>query len=407
MRVNFLTDDPWNPAHRAPWFLDAIQEYDRVFTPRQANVGDLEAAGVPAVSMLPFGYAPDVHYPEAPAPAEAHEWEADVMVAGGADRDRIDILAPLIRAGFRVALYGGYWDRFRETRDVARGPARRAGLRRATGAAKVCLGLVRRANRDGHCMRTYEVPAMGGCLVAEDTADHRALFGADGEAVAYFTHAEDALDKVAALVRRADLRLDLRRRAHAHCHDRGPHVRGPPADDVAGHRLESDDASFGADAPGVSMIASLKIAIVVHGRFHGFDLARALMERGHDVTVFTNYPTWAVARFGIPPAHSRCFPMHGLLSRRRGAAAEATVGDQEARLHKMFGRWAERELRGERWDVIHCWSGVSEELLASTRVESSLTLLMRGSAHIRRAVTAARGGREHGRASPSIGRASG
>lgn len=130
------------------------------------------------------------------------------------------------------------------------------------------------------------------------------------------------------------------------------------------------------------MIASLKIAIVVHGRFHGFDLARALMERGHDVTVFTNYPTWAVARFGIPPAHSRCFPMHGLLSRVVGRLPKATVGDQEARLHKMFGRWAERELRGERWDVIHCWSGVSEELLASTRVESSLTLLMRGSAHI-------------------------
>ena len=130
------------------------------------------------------------------------------------------------------------------------------------------------------------------------------------------------------------------------------------------------------------MIASLKIAIVVHGRFHGFDLARALLERGHDVTVFTNYPTWAVARFGIPPAHSRCFASHGLLSRLVARLPNTTAGDQEARLHKMFGRWAERELSRERWDVIHCWSGVSEELLASTRVDSSLTLLMRGSAHI-------------------------
>jgi UDP:flavonoid glycosyltransferase YjiC (YdhE family) len=31
----------------------------------------------------------------------------------------------------------------------------------------------------------------------------------------------------------------------------------------------------------------LKIAIVVHGRFHAFDLARALLRRGHDVTLFT------------------------------------------------------------------------------------------------------------------------
>ena len=31
----------------------------------------------------------------------------------------------------------------------------------------------------------------------------------------------------------------------------------------------------------------MKIAIVVQGRFHAFDLANALLNRGHDVTVFT------------------------------------------------------------------------------------------------------------------------
>src|SRR5947207_11387646 len=28
MRVNYLTDDPWNPSHRASWFMDALQQYD-------------------------------------------------------------------------------------------------------------------------------------------------------------------------------------------------------------------------------------------------------------------------------------------------------------------------------------------------------------------------------------------
>jgi hypothetical protein len=214
VRLNFLTDDPWNPAHRASWFQEALPQYDRVFTPRRANVADLEAAGVPAVSVLAFAYAPDVHFPEAPATA-AHDWDVDVMVAGGADQDRVDIIAPIVQAGFNVGLYGGYWDRFRETRDAARGHLDAAGLRQATGAARICLGLVRRANRDGHSMRTYEVPAMGGCLIAEDTADHRALFGPDGDAVAYFSRAEDVVLKVAALVRRDDLRRDLAQRVHA------------------------------------------------------------------------------------------------------------------------------------------------------------------------------------------------
>ncbi len=215
VRLNFLTDDPWNPAHRAPWFFEALTEYDRVFTPRQANVADLEAAGVASVSVLPFAYAPDLHFLEPPDGLDAARWDADVMIAGGADRDRIDVLAPIIKAGFRVALYGGYWERFRETRDHARGHLDGPGLRRATAAAKVCLGLVRRANRDGHSMRTYETPAMGGCFLAENTADHRALFGADGESVAYFSQPAEAVEKVAALVRRDDLRRDLARRGHA------------------------------------------------------------------------------------------------------------------------------------------------------------------------------------------------
>lgn len=213
-RVNFLTDDPWNSAHRAPWFLDALKRYDHVFTPRAANVADLQTCGVRTVSILPFAFAPEQHFPEPPSADDA-SWQSDVMLAGGADRDRVEAVMPFIRAGFRVALYGGYWDRYPETRDAARGLLDAGGLRRATAAARVCLGLVRRANRDGHSMRTYEVPAMGGCLIVEDTADHRALFGADGEAVAYFASPEEAIEKTAALLRREDLRRDLARRAHA------------------------------------------------------------------------------------------------------------------------------------------------------------------------------------------------
>ena len=36
-------------------------------------------------------------------------------------------------------------------------------------------------------------------------------------------------------------------------------------------------------------VRRLKIDLVVHGRFHAFDLARALINLGHDVLVYTNY----------------------------------------------------------------------------------------------------------------------
>src|SRR5437016_11313534 len=100
----------------------------------------------------------------------------------------------------------------------------------------------------------------------------------------------------------------------------------------------------------------LKIAIAVQGRFHAFDLAKALLRRGHDVTVFTNYPAWAVARFGVPPARVRSFWMHGVLSRIADRVADWTGLRFEPLLNPIFGGWASRALAKEQWDVIHGWS---------------------------------------------------
>lgn len=126
----------------------------------------------------------------------------------------------------------------------------------------------------------------------------------------------------------------------------------------------------------------LKIAIVVHGRFHAFDLARALLERGHEVTLFTNYPKWAVVRFGFPKERVRSFWPHGVLSRaNQWLHRKVQFPYLEAALHRMFGHWAAKELAKGNWDVVHTWSGIAEEIF---RVRpGKVHLLMRGSAHIR------------------------
>jgi glycosyltransferase involved in cell wall biosynthesis len=127
----------------------------------------------------------------------------------------------------------------------------------------------------------------------------------------------------------------------------------------------------------------VKIAIVVQGRFHAFDLGNALVRRAHDVTLFTNYPRWAARRFGADPARVRSFPWHGIVTRayqRTGSLALARRCEPPA--HRRFGRWAARELGRGRWDVIHSWSGVSEEIFQSPAAAGALTLLMRGSSHI-------------------------
>src|SRR5207248_6291775 len=54
--VNFSTDDPFNPRHRAPWLLRALRDYDVVFTPRTANQEELSRHGCQRAAYLPFGY---------------------------------------------------------------------------------------------------------------------------------------------------------------------------------------------------------------------------------------------------------------------------------------------------------------------------------------------------------------
>jgi len=39
--INYLTDDPWNPAFRSAWFLEALGGYRRVATVRRSNIRDL------------------------------------------------------------------------------------------------------------------------------------------------------------------------------------------------------------------------------------------------------------------------------------------------------------------------------------------------------------------------------
>ena len=192
--ANYLTDDPFNEMHKAPWFLKSLPNYFSVFSPRRANLDDLRRAGCAHVEYLPFGYDPELHFPEAPA-AEDGKVGGVVLFVGGADADRIPICKSIADADLPLAIYGDYWDRYAVTRPYYRGYADLATLRKATTSAAVCLCLTRKANRDGHTMRSYEIPAMRGLILAEETDDHREMFGDEGDCALFFRGTSEMVDK--------------------------------------------------------------------------------------------------------------------------------------------------------------------------------------------------------------------
>jgi len=196
--ANYSTDDPWNPLLRAGWHLRSLPRYDVIFTPRRANIEDFRRLGCGDVRYLPFGF--DSRHARPPEAPLALEDAPEVLFVGGADRDRAAFVRAFIGRGMPISLAGGYWERFAGLRRHAAGVKSPDELRALTSAAKVNLCLVRRANRDGHVMRSLEIGAIGGCMLAEDTGEHRELFGPDGESVAYFKTPEDAAERARALI---------------------------------------------------------------------------------------------------------------------------------------------------------------------------------------------------------------
>jgi len=63
-----------------------------------------------------------------------------------------------------------------------------------------------------HSMRTFELAAVGGRLAVEDAAEHRDIFGPDGERARYFTSTRELIALVEQLL--AD-RAECRRLANA------------------------------------------------------------------------------------------------------------------------------------------------------------------------------------------------
>ena len=204
--LHYSTDDPWNPTQRATWFMQALPAYDLIFSARQSNLADFQALGCANVQYLPFAYDDAIFNPLLPV---ATMNDSKVLFVGGADRDRVTFIEQLLAAGIPLQLVGGYWERYKVVRGHSMGQKTPEELIELTRAAPVNLCLVRRANRDGHVMRSFEIAALGGCMVVEDTPEHRAIFGLEGECVFYFDGPQQAAVKIKMLLADNALRRRL------------------------------------------------------------------------------------------------------------------------------------------------------------------------------------------------------
>jgi spore maturation protein CgeB len=197
--VNWASDDPFNPQNSSNGLRQSIPFYDLYISPRRAALDDIRRAGCPRVVYLPFGYKPEVHFPECAAASDAGRFACDVAFIGGADPDRAPYFERLLRdlPNLRLRLYGSNWNRYPRLRAHWRGEVFGREFRLAASGAAIVVNLVRRANRDDHVMRTFELPACGAFVLGERTLTHGELFEEGKEAV-FFDSAAELVDQVRA-----------------------------------------------------------------------------------------------------------------------------------------------------------------------------------------------------------------
>jgi hypothetical protein len=194
--AQYLCDDPFAPAYARTDWKSGLHHYDVVFSTKRQIMGDVRSAGVSDVRFLWFGFDPWLHASRAEVPHVPGHYMCDVAFAGACDRDRVPMFQVMrTRASeLSLRLYSSTWGRIPALRDCARPAVYGMDYCYAMLAAHMCPCLVRRANRDGHVMRTFELLAMGCFMIAERTEEHQELLSEDQQCAMWDTE-EELADK--------------------------------------------------------------------------------------------------------------------------------------------------------------------------------------------------------------------
>ncbi len=123
----------------------------------------------------------------------------------------------------------------------------------------------------------------------------------------------------------------------------------------------------------------MKIAVSVHGRFHGFDLARELNRKGALAGLITTYPGFAVRKHLGRIEGLSTIPR--LEIKRRICQRFATFsGNIDAQLAESFGHFAAQNI--PTCDIFVGWSSATLEVIPIAHERGIPVVLERGSSHI-------------------------
>jgi spore maturation protein CgeB len=168
-------------------------------TTKSFNIRELNGRGARAVIFVNNAYSAETHRPIKTGPEERITLGGDVGFIGAFEKDRAQSLHFLASHGVHVRIWGSGWRRWAERNGHPNMVVEERHVWGEEYAKALCsfdinLGFLRRLNRDLQTTRSVEIPACGGFMLAERTAEHLGLF-TEGIEAEFFSSKEELLEK--------------------------------------------------------------------------------------------------------------------------------------------------------------------------------------------------------------------
>jgi hypothetical protein len=221
--VSFQDDNPfgtrWGELRRWRYFLDAIPAYDLQLVKRPSDVMEFSRRGARRAWLFRHGCYTSLFRPLPPREVPS-EFCQEVSFVGTPLDNRVQAISELlIRHRFPLRVFGGRWERtlvYYRRHASFRSPALGEDYVRVICGSKISLGFVSASNHDEYTMRTFEIPACRGFLLAQRTPAHQELF-AEGKEAEFFDSIEECADKIRFYLSHENLRQQIAEGGYRRC----------------------------------------------------------------------------------------------------------------------------------------------------------------------------------------------
>jgi spore maturation protein CgeB len=193
---HFYGEDFFNPLNTNKTLRESAYFYDHIFTTKTFNIPEMAEIGLKKVSFLPHGYIPECHFPVTINMEDRQEYGSDLAFVGTWEAERASMLSQLKE--FDLRIWGAYWHKASKELELRKAIQNRSvycdEMSRVFNASKINLAFLRKANRDLHTSRTFEIPACGGFQLSERTEEILNFFE-EGKEIACFESVDELKDK--------------------------------------------------------------------------------------------------------------------------------------------------------------------------------------------------------------------